>query len=48
MNLTGELLGISAEMYPFVVSGHAVAGGVLVVWWHRGPRTAALRQATRV
>jgi len=48
MNLTGELLGISPAMYPFVVVGHAVAASVLVVSWHRGRRTAALCQATRV
>lgn len=48
MNLTGELLGMSPAMYPFAVVGHAVAAGVLVLSWRRGPRTAALRQATRV
>lgn len=37
MNLTGELLGITAEMYPFVVSGHLlVAAAVMVSWRVRG------------
>jgi hypothetical protein len=35
MNLTGEVLGISSEMYPFVLVGHAVAAGVVLAWWHR-------------
>ncbi len=39
MNLTGEVLGISPDMYPFIISGHALAAGVLVTSWRRqGPR----------
>lgn len=48
MNLTGELLGISADMYPFVVTGYALAAGVLVVWWHRQQRPVKSPQATRL
>lgn len=44
MNFTGELLGISAEMYPFVVSGHAVAAGAVVVHWHRRRRASVSSQ----
>lgn len=36
-NLTGELMGFSAEMYPFVVAGTAAIAGVLVLVW--GPRS---------
>jgi uncharacterized protein len=36
MNLTGELLGISPDMYPFVLVGHVLAAaGVVTVWWLR-------------
>lgn len=48
MNLTGELLSISADMYPFVVSGYALAAGVLVVWWHRQQRPVKSRQTPRL
>jgi membrane protease YdiL (CAAX protease family) len=44
MNLTGELLGISRDMYPFVVSGYAVAAGAVVVHWHRRRRASASSQ----
>lgn len=33
MNLSGEFLGITADMYPFVVAGHLVAAGAVVVSW---------------
>lgn len=37
MNLTGEVLAITAEMYPFVLTGHALAAGAVILWWwHRG------------
>ena len=35
MNFTGELLGISAEMYPFVLSGYAVLAMILLLQWRR-------------
>jgi membrane protease YdiL (CAAX protease family) len=35
MNLTGEILGITAEMYPFVLTGHAVAAALVIVGWRR-------------
>ncbi len=35
MNLTGEVLGITAGMYPFVLTGHALAAGAVIVWWRR-------------
>jgi uncharacterized protein len=35
MNLTGEFLGISPEMYPFVLWGHALAAALVVVSWLR-------------
>ncbi|MFC7044537.1 CPBP family intramembrane glutamic endopeptidase [Halobacteriaceae archaeon GCM10025711] len=35
MNFTGEFLGIAAEMYPFVVSGYALAAALVVVAWRR-------------
>lgn len=39
MNLTGEILGIAADMYPFVLTGHVVvAAAVLVDWRRRPPR----------
>jgi len=46
MNFTGKLLGISPEMYPFVVSGYAIAAGVLVVWWRRRPRMANVQSGS--
>lgn len=36
MNLTGELLGITPEMYPFVLWGHALAAAAVPVSWLRG------------
>jgi uncharacterized protein len=50
MNLTGELLGISPEMYPFVLVGHALAAGAVVVRWRRtlpARPTGSLDQRTR-
>jgi len=44
MNLTGELLGISAEMYPFVVSGYAVLAMLLILIWQRQKRSSILRR----
>lgn len=35
MNFTGEVLGISAEMYPFVLSGYALLAMFLVMIWRR-------------
>jgi uncharacterized protein len=35
MNLTGEFLGISPEMYPFVLWGHALAAAAVVASWIR-------------
>lgn len=46
MNLTGELLGIAADMYPFVLAGHLlVAAAVLVDWRRRPPRPPGARNA---
>jgi uncharacterized protein len=36
MNFTGELLGISAEMYPFVLSGYAMLAMLLLLQWRSG------------
>jgi membrane protease YdiL (CAAX protease family) len=33
MNFTGEVLGISASMYPFILSGYALLGMLLVLIW---------------
>ena len=33
--LTGEFLGISPEMYPFVLWGHAVAAAAVIASWLR-------------
>lgn len=33
MNFTGELLGISAEMYPFVLSGYVLLALALLIHW---------------
>lgn len=35
MNFTGELLRISAGMYPFVLSGYALAAIAVIVFWQR-------------
>jgi uncharacterized protein len=41
MNFTGELLGISADMYPFLLSGYALLAMLLIVRWRRfGARAA--------
>lgn len=49
MNLGGELLGITPDMYPFVLSGHLLVAGVVLLDWRRrswpsravpGPRPA--------
>lgn len=33
MNFTGELLGISSDMYPFLLSGYAVVALLLLLYW---------------
>lgn len=38
MNLTGLLLGISADMYPFALAGHALPAIAVLARWSRGPR----------
>lgn len=35
MNLTGELLGLAPEMFPFMLVGNALLGGLLVFAWRR-------------
>ncbi len=40
MNLSGEFLGITAGMYPFVVSGHLIVAGAVMVSWRRRRRLA--------
>lgn len=35
MNLTGEFLGLAPEMFPFLLSGHLLIAGVLVLTWRR-------------
>jgi len=35
MNLTGELLGLAAEMFPFLLVGNALAAAAVVVSWRR-------------
>lgn len=38
MNFTGEVLGISSEMYPFVLSGYVLAAIGLLLHWRREHR----------
>ena len=38
MNLTGELLGIAPDMYPFVLTGHLLVAGAVLVDWRRHAR----------
>ncbi|GIT97491.1 CPBP family intramembrane glutamic endopeptidase [Sulfurovum sp. TSL1] len=35
MNFTGEMLGISSDMYPFLLSGYAVLALLLLVFWSK-------------
>lgn len=41
--LTGEVLGISAAMYPFILSGYVVLAALLLIYWQR---TARCRSST--
>jgi len=38
MNFTGEVLGISSDMYPFVLSGYVVAAVALLLHWRHQQR----------
>jgi uncharacterized protein len=44
MNFTGEVLGISADMYPFVLSGYALSAMLLVLTWRRQKTASILRR----
>ncbi|GAB5500506.1 MAG: hypothetical protein PsegKO_28170 [Pseudohongiellaceae bacterium] len=35
MNFTGELLGISSDMYPFLLSGYVLLALLLLLYWSR-------------
>lgn len=35
MNFTGEVLGIAADMYPFVLSGYVILAAALLITWLR-------------
>jgi uncharacterized protein len=46
MNLTGEFLGTTADMYPFVLWGHSVAAAAVVASWLRAGRRHRLAGVT--
>jgi hypothetical protein len=45
MNLTGELLGLAPELFPFQLPFLVLVAAVLVVSWRRGAETRPVRVA---
>lgn len=44
LNLTGEVLGLAQELFPFLLVGYTIIAGVLIVYWRRtGVDTATRR-----